>query len=347
MSNVRFYIDTTEPTASSSYAGALFFNSTTNKISRCKDDGSAWENYGGADNVEILTSTGDPSTGTEKQGVLYVNTYDKTLKIWIGTRWVTLAEEKTTTVRDVSSATDTAIPTELAVRTAIDAATVDVSSSTSSANVGLAPRLDSTGMLPSSVIPAYALSEYKGAVSAIIADPTANPAVTGLTGLSTAEIGDFAVVTEGADKGTYILTGTYSDSTKWIRIAEYVYSLPIASSSTLGGVKINGNNLSINSTTGVLSATDTWRAIKVSGTQQLASNVNTALNFAGSGATSLSYSSGTLTISSTNTTYTAGTAIAIDPNNSNAIGVKLASGSALTTDTSGNLEIQWQTPSQS
>lgn len=49
--------------------------------------------------------------------------------------------------------------------------------------------------------------------------------------------------------------------------------------------------------------TDTWRAIKVNGTQQLANNVSTALDFAGAGGVSLSYSSGTITITGHSNIY--------------------------------------------
>ena len=81
-----------------------------------------------------------------------------------------------------------------------------------------------------------------------------------------AELSDLPSVMTGASSGTAGASGLVpapaaGDDTKflsgdglWKTIS--IYSLPIASDTTLGGIKV-GNNLTIDSGTGVLSATDT------------------------------------------------------------------------------------------
>lgn len=294
--SVSFYIASTEPTASSDFAGALLFNDTTKTISRCKDDGSAWEAYGGASDIVIRTTTGDESSPS--QGKLYVNLYDRNIKIYTGstTGWITLAEEVTTTVRASSSATDTVVPTEKAVRTAIDAKF--------GTTAGLAPVLDANGKLSSTVIPAYALSEYISGtfanLTALVAAFAADPQT------ATGDLGDYAVTT---DNHTYILSGKKgtvagADADDWTEVKAV--------------------------------DTNTWRPFKVGNTT--VSDTSTTLEYAGGSNVSLSYSSGTLTIAATDTTYSEGTGIEIDSSNSNAISVKIASSSnMLTTNGSGEL----------
>lgn len=81
------------------------------------------------------------------------------------------------------------------------------------------------GKLPSAVMPSISISEYKGTVAT----------KSLLTSLSTAEIGDYAIVNaDGTNNGSWILNGTYSTLTDWVQ-------LPAV-----------GNIISINGYTGVV-----------------------------------------------------------------------------------------------
>lgn len=327
MANVSFYICSTQSDItgySNKTEGDLFFASSEGKIYRY--NGSSLEEYGGSCRVYVKNTQGDLSSG-QSQDVLYVNTYDKTLKIWSGSAYITLAQEVTTSVRAAGSATNTVIPTEAAVRTAIDNAvsglTVDVSSSTSSANEGKAPQLDSDGMLPTTVIPAFAISEYVG----VFTDWTTASASSDVVA---AQKGDYLIIssgtsTPGADDGTWILSGnTPTSQSSWTQIStpdtnsQYtsgtgievtsagVVNLQKATSSTIGGVKINGNNLSI-ANDGTLSAT--WRPVQVKTTAITTGNT---LNLAeGSNVTLTATESNgvtTVSIAATDTTYSVATA---------------------------------------
>ena len=102
-----------------------------------------------------------------------------------------------------------------------------------------------------------------------------------------------------------------TDKTKLDGVASNAnnYSLPTATSTVLGGIKV-GSNLSISS--GVLSATDTNTVTSVG----ISGDLSTGdIDFRGGGATTISKSGGTITISSTdtdtNTTYTAGTGLTL------------------------------------
>jgi len=91
-----------------------------------------------------------------------------------------------------------------------------------------------------------------------------------------------------------------TDGTKLDGIAANAnnYSLPVASASVLGGIKV-GTNLSI--TDGVLSSTDTNTVTSVGVTGDLTSG---NITLAGSGATTITKSGGTITITSTDTDTT-------------------------------------------
>jgi hypothetical protein len=100
-----------------------------------------------------------------------------------------------------------------------------------------------------------------------------------------------------------------ADKTKLDGVASNAnnYSLPTATDSVLGGIKV-GTNLSISS--GVLSATDTNTVTSVGVSGDLSTG---NIELRGSGATSITKSGGTISISSTdtNTTYTAGTGLTL------------------------------------
>ena len=107
--------------------------------------------------------------------------------------------------------------------------------------------------------------------------------------------------------GNLTITGTVdgrdiaTDGTKLDGIAANAnnYSLPVASASTLGGIKV-GTNLSIDAN-GVLSSTDTNTVTSVGITGDLTSG---NITLAGSGATTITKSGGTITITSTDTDTT-------------------------------------------
>ena len=77
-----------------------------------------------------------------------------------------------------------------------------------------------------------------------------------------------ALPDQAGNSGKYLTTD--GSSASWEDIDEY--NLPIASSSTLGGVKV-GTNLSIDSSTGVLSATDTVTTVTVTGEGNAITNI--------------------------------------------------------------------------
>jgi len=106
--------------------------------------------------------------------------------------------------------------------------------------------------------------------------------------------------------GQYIkLKSNVNDGFEYVDVVDF--TLPIASNGTLGGVKIDGNNLSIDSNTGVLSATNTeyTAGTNISITNDVISATNTEYT-AGS---NISITNDV--ISATNTEYTAGTNISI------------------------------------
>ena len=77
-----------------------------------------------------------------------------------------------------------------------------------------------------------------------------------------------ALPDQAGNSGKYLTTD--GSSASWEDIDEY--NLPTASSSTLGGVKV-GTNLSIDSSTGVLSATDTVTTVTVTGEGNAITNI--------------------------------------------------------------------------
>ncbi len=77
-----------------------------------------------------------------------------------------------------------------------------------------------------------------------------------------------ALPDQAGNSGKYLTTD--GSSASWEDIDEY--TLPTASSSTLGGVKV-GTNLSIDSSTGVLSATDTVTTVTVTGEGNAITNI--------------------------------------------------------------------------
>jgi len=88
----------------------------------------------------------------------------------------------------------------------------DAALATIGTSAGNLVALISGGKLPSSVIPSYSISEYKGTVSS----------KSDLATLSTAEAGDYAIVSGDAtpsNDGTYILNGTYSTLSDWVNIS--------------------------------------------------------------------------------------------------------------------------------
>ena len=108
-------------------------------------------------------------------------------------------------------------------------------------------------------------------------------------------------------------------------------NLGIASSSSLGGVKINGNNLTIDSTSGVLSATNTTysegNGIDIDSNNSISLNIAQASVIGGvkiSG-NNLTIDSTSGVLSATNTTYTEGDGIDIDSNNAISLDIAQAS----------------------
>ena len=141
---------------------------------------------------------------------------------------------------------------------------------------------------------ATTLYEYDGQ---LYANAWTTRAQTGLL-LSTGNIGSYAAaVSHTHDAATSAAAGFMSaaDKSKLDGVAANAnnYSLPTATASVLGGIKV-GTNLSISS--GVLSATDTVTAVGVP------NDLSTGnIEFRGSGATTVTKSGNTITIESTDT----------------------------------------------
>ena len=177
-------------------AGALYFTSDTLRIYKATSTSAAIPYY---QPLELVNSD-FPSSG-QRQGTLYFNPSTKEVRIWNGSGWTTLAYPITTSIS--GSSTDSEIPTAKSVYDAIP------QTGTTSGKV---PVLDSNGKLANSVIPSLALSQYINTVSA----------KSSLTSLSTAQIGDYAIVSGDsteANNGTYILNGDYSTLSNWIQIS--------------------------------------------------------------------------------------------------------------------------------
>lgn len=82
--------------------------------------------------------------------------------------------------------------------------------------------------------------------------------------------------------------------------------------------------------------TNSWRAIKVNGTEKLGNGTNTgALDLVAGANVTLSENSGAVTIAATDTTYTAGTGIDITSNVIKAIGVEVLTTAPTSANTSG------------
>ena len=169
-------------------------------------------------------------------------------------------------------------------------------------------------MLPSYVVPAYAISEFVGTFDSLTELTTA--AGTSGNAAYSAEKGDYAIIkfetgsynTDGSEDGTYVLSGsTKTSSSSWTRIStpdtDTTYDL--ATTNTAGIVQPDGTTITVSS--GVISATASWRPIKVDGTSKLSDSV-TAIDFVGGTNVTLSYSNGAITIAATDTTYSVATA---------------------------------------
>ena len=358
MAEVKFYYGDNRPTASAEYEGVLFFDTGTKQISRCYETTTsgtyAWEDYGG----EVSIATSFPSYTVARQGVLYINSSTGAAKVYLGNgdNWATISSGALTIDTEVvSKQNDNSVPSTKAVYTAIstlettvDGLTVNVNSSTSSSNAGKAPQLDSTGMLPTTVIPTFAISEFIGTFDSLTELIT--EAGTSGTAAYGAEKGDYAIIkfeagsynTDKADDGTYVLSGdTKTSSTSWTRIStpdtDTTYDL--ATTSSAGIVQPDGTTISVSS--GVISAVANWRPIKVDGTSKL-SDSTTSIDFVGGTNVSLSYSNGAITIAATDTTYSVATA--------STSGVGGTDGLMSATDKeklNGLSVLTWQTPSNS
>lgn len=279
MANVSFHYGTTRPEASQEYEGGLFFNTNTKQISRCYATGSspayAWEDYGGE--VKIGTI---PSFANSRQGVLYIDASNGVAKVNAGGSDYVVVSSGATITPDTTidgSSSNTNSPGTKAV--------YDYVESKFGTTSGQAPTLGSNGKLSSDVIPAAALSEYKGPVSSI----------SGLTGL-TAEIGDFATVT---NDGTYVLTNTpASTASNWIKIVTF-------DNDTWRPVQLyDGTN-----TTDVLSSSSSDNLVFQGGTNvTITKDASNRIVFSAT---------------DTNTTYTAGDNVTIDSSNNNRISANL------------------------
>ncbi len=176
-------------------AGALYFTSDTLRIYKATSTSAAIP-Y----SQPFVADSSFPESG-QRQGTVYYNTSTKEARIWNGSGWTTVAYPVTTSIS--GSSTDSEIPTAKAVYDAIP------QTGTTSGKV---PVLDSNGKLANSVIPNLALSQYINTVSA----------KSSLTSLSTAQIGDYAIVSGDsteANNGTYILNGEYGTLSNWIQIS--------------------------------------------------------------------------------------------------------------------------------
>lgn len=200
--NVSFYIGSfsDRPAAAAGNKGALYFDTTNSAITR--SNGSAWVSFG-KNSVVVKTDTDDGGnpTANPSQGVLYINTFDKTAKVFDGSNWqVVAAAAATKAVATTIGATgsDDNLPTEKAVRDAITA---------------FKDTLISNDQIKSELIPQYAISEFKG-------EATTKAAMATTAAAANAEPGDFASVSgSGTDAGVYILTATpASTAANWTKI---------------------------------------------------------------------------------------------------------------------------------
>lgn len=217
MAAVRFFSGTqsqfdAKKTAGQLVAGALYYINDSRIIYRATGTGTA-EVYG----APFSVVDNFPTTNQE-QGKLYVHATTYEAKTWNGTGWTVLSLPITTTI--ASSSTDTQLPTAKAVYDAIDALP---KTGTAEGNV---PVLDSEGKLVNSVMPTLSITEFAGTVSS----------KTALNTLSTAEKGDYAIVSgDGANDGCYILNGTYSTVNDWVRISAAVNPVTVDSTITQNG----------------------------------------------------------------------------------------------------------------
>lgn len=217
MAAVRFFTGTqsqfdTKKTGGNLIAGALYYISDSRTIYRATGTNTA-EVYGAPFKV-----VEDFPTQNQEQGTLYVKASTYEARTWSGSAWTTIALPVTTTLSDAS--TDSQVPTAKAVYDAIDALP---KTGTSEGNV---PVLDSAGKLVNSVMPALSITEYAGTVE------TKNALAT----LTTAEKGDYAIVAgDGANDGCYILNGTYSTVSDWVRISAAVTPVQVDNAITSNG----------------------------------------------------------------------------------------------------------------
>ena len=219
MAAVRFFSGTqsqfnAKKTANQLVIGALYYISDSRTIYRATANNEA-EVYGAP-----FESVASFPAQNQEQGKLYVSSSTYEARTWNGSGWTVLSLPITTTVS--SASTDSQLPTAKAVYDAIDALP---KTGTASGNV---PVLDTNGKLANSVMPTLSITEYAGSVSE----------KTSLATLSTAEKGDYAIVSgDGNNDGCYILNGTYSTVNDWVRISAAVS--PVAVDST---ITENGSN---------------------------------------------------------------------------------------------------------
>ena len=190
--------------------GDMYYNSTTG-------------------NLKIYTATAANTWGTTgvtpETGKIYVNTADSKIYRWSGTAMVEISKQVSTvtSVRATSSATDTVVPTEKAVASALAGKqnTLSLQSDISAAASSGMEQPPTTG-----AVKTYVAAEISGATAAV------------MEAVSDALDGKQDALTAGTNIS--ISNGTISNT--------YSYSLPTATSSVLGGVKI-GSNVSISSGT--------------------------------------------------------------------------------------------------
>ncbi|MBQ2622309.1 MAG: hypothetical protein IJF84_13300 [Thermoguttaceae bacterium] len=217
MAAVRFFTGTqsqfdVKKAGGNLIAGALYYISDSRTIYRATGTNTA-EVYGAP--FKVVEEFPEQN---QEQGTLYVKAATYEARTWSGSTWATIALPVTTALSNAS--TDSQVPTAKAVYDAIDALP---KTGTSEGNV---PVLDSGGKLVNSVMPALSITEYAGTVS------TKNA----LTTLTTAEKGDYAIVNgDGANDGCYILNGTYSTVTDWIRISAAVNPVTVDNAITENG----------------------------------------------------------------------------------------------------------------
>lgn len=179
-------------------AGALYFTTDTLRIYKATSASAAVP----FSHPFIIVSS-FPENG-QRQGTLYIHQTTREVRSWDGTTWDILSYPVTTAIS--SSSTDSQIPTAKAVYDAIDALP---KTGTGSGNI---PVLDANGKLANSVLPDLALSQYIDTVSS----------KSSLTTLSTAQTGDYAIVSgdsTDANNGTYILNGDYDTLSNWKQIS--------------------------------------------------------------------------------------------------------------------------------